>query len=250
MTNYPTQPTMSSVFFVNWVFNTVPAVMMIIGIIRRNTSDTFSVKWYGGTMFTYGKATRAAVMPRFDGFMKWRIRPLMGARSTYFPPTPTTVPKAIGRNRSFAYSSMFTASAVMCVGSRKVYRPHMPFPEYPGARLPAHADRVSAVSSTAYPTASANSGQVHGCSNPRTVYPRMLKTLIEMAKLRSARYRGSRLSTRGGAGGRLVSTGAADTGAMAALPFGRAPPFDPASTADVSICWTSVMAPVPPARAR
>ena len=63
----------------------------------------FSVNWYGGAMLTQGEAAAAiTVMPKFDGFMKCRIRPLIGACRTCLAPTPTTTPKAIGQNWSLA----------------------------------------------------------------------------------------------------------------------------------------------------
>ena len=63
----------------------------------------FSLNWYGGAMLhQWLKQSSTAVMPKFDGFMKCRIRPLMGACRTYLAPTPTTTPKATGQNRSLA----------------------------------------------------------------------------------------------------------------------------------------------------
>src|SRR5690348_3725429 len=92
---------------------------------------------------------------------------------------------------------MFTASAVMWVGSRNVYMPHMPCPWKPGWRRAARADTISIRISAVYATSTARIGQAHGCSKPSTVYPRMLKTEMDIAKLRSALYRGSLPSMRG-----------------------------------------------------
>ena len=64
------------------------------------------------------KTSRTAAMPKLDGFMKWRIRPAIGACRKCFWLTATTTPNSTGQNWLLAYSSMFTARAVMCDGSR------------------------------------------------------------------------------------------------------------------------------------
>jgi hypothetical protein len=74
-------------------------------------------------------------MPRLEGFMKWRILPLIGARNTYFPATVTITPNMIGQNWLLAYRSMLQASDPMCAGSRNSYRPRIPRPRYSGRRL-------------------------------------------------------------------------------------------------------------------
>ena len=79
--------------------------------------------------------SRQTLMPRLDGFMKWRILPAIGARRTYFELTATITPNMTGQNWLLAYSSMLTASEVMCAGSRNSYRPRSPLPRYSGRRL-------------------------------------------------------------------------------------------------------------------
>ena len=63
-------------------------------------------------------SSRQTLMPRLDGFMKWRILPLIGACRTCFALTATITPNMTGQNWLLAYRSMLTASEVMCAGSR------------------------------------------------------------------------------------------------------------------------------------
>ena len=91
---------------------------------------------YGGEILSQrANSSRQTLMPKLDGFMKWRILPLIGARSTYFALTARITPNMIGQNWLLAYSSMLTASAVMCAGSRNSYTPRGPLPRYSGRRL-------------------------------------------------------------------------------------------------------------------
>ena len=103
MAKPPIHPTISGMRLVSTPLMTVPAVAMMIGIITRNRVSAFSVNSYGGAMLTQEpKHTSVMEMPKFDGFMKCRIRPAMGACSACLPATPTKTPKSTGRIWSFA----------------------------------------------------------------------------------------------------------------------------------------------------
>ncbi len=102
MANAPSQPTISGVRLVSRALITVPAVAMISGIMIRKNVFAFSVNWYGGAMLNQEpKHTSDIVIPKFDGFMKCRIRPATGACRACLPPTPMTTPKITGSSWLF-----------------------------------------------------------------------------------------------------------------------------------------------------
>src|SRR5581483_2911041 len=125
---------------------------------------------YGGAMLIHlANSSRQTLMPRLDGFMKWRILPLIGARSTYLALTARTTPNRIGQYWLLAYISMFMASEVMCAGSRNSYTPRPPQPRYSARRWKAQALIVSKTNSVVYPTRTENRAHNQGCSKPSRV---------------------------------------------------------------------------------
>src|SRR4051812_49438166 len=76
MTKPPAQPMMRNTFLVSTEFMTVPAVAMIIGIMTRNTSGTFSVKWYGGGGLYPREKRRSTPVTQIDGVFKEGLLPL------------------------------------------------------------------------------------------------------------------------------------------------------------------------------
>src|SRR4029077_2750973 len=132
----PIQPTISATRLVSMVLSTVPETRMTIGMNRRKEELAHAENMYGGAMLIQrANSNRQTLMPRLDGFMKWRILPAIGARNMYFELTATHTPNMIGQNWLLAYRSILTASAVMCAGSRNSYRPRSPLPRYSGRRL-------------------------------------------------------------------------------------------------------------------
>ena len=98
--NTPTQPRMSHIRPVSWELIIVPPMMMIHGMSQSKKPDVRSVKWYGGAMLAQGNSSRITTMPKFDGFMKCRIRPRTGARRIHFAATATVTPNIMTSTRS------------------------------------------------------------------------------------------------------------------------------------------------------
>src|ERR1700683_4705136 len=125
---------------------------------------------YGGEMLSQrANSSRQTLMPRLDGFMKWRILPLIGARNTYFALTARITPNMIGQNWLLAYSSMLTARAVMCEGSRNSSQPRGLWPGYSGRRSWAQPLIGSKVTSVVYAVMPANRANSQGCWKPSRV---------------------------------------------------------------------------------